>query len=415
MSQKLRSLSPIKSFITKYLGAAFTKQSKEEIIFLPGSSFITKAIEIPEAITPKELHSYLELSLEEFSPFPVEQLYWGYTHDASAHKALLYATRREGHSSSNKVIRNAYHVFPSFLPSCIHTKTKNSRMDTLLNGTVLSFIFFETESSIPIRIVNEELVLPELKNEDDEIDIKAIWECAFKQQREFFQTVNTEVFPPKTGITLLSSAQQNGDEAITIELKHIETLADDGTLLSPIVFNRGPIRWAADIRDPEFKEREQQNRILNRRLWKGMQGAVVLIILLLGLELMQWTGKGRLSGKMKTAIAQQPLVSTISNKNDLLEKMDHFSGLDLRPFYMIGIINETRPSGIYFQSVAARDVNLLTIKGLASSVDQVNDYTDELHGNSKLGDIDLVDISTRKGEVQFTLNIRFNSLSGGNS
>ena len=49
-----------------------------EPVLVPGNWFVTRAFSVPEEPKGKEVDEFAELSVEEISPFNIEQLNWGY-------------------------------------------------------------------------------------------------------------------------------------------------------------------------------------------------------------------------------------------------------------------------------------------------------------------------------------------------
>ena len=89
----------------------------EQALSLPGYLFYLERIEIPVGIEASELNDFAEISLEASSPFPIEQLFWGYLHAEEADSILLYAAHRDCVKRAGFENVNSYAwVLPDFAP-----------------------------------------------------------------------------------------------------------------------------------------------------------------------------------------------------------------------------------------------------------------------------------------------------------
>ena len=67
-------------------------KNQDKVILVPDYYFYTELLELPIGLDAEEIQNYAEYTLEDSSPFPVEQLYWGFlTNQEDASCMLLYA------------------------------------------------------------------------------------------------------------------------------------------------------------------------------------------------------------------------------------------------------------------------------------------------------------------------------------
>ena len=62
-----------------------------DVLVLPAEYFFIEKVEVPAAITPAELSDFAELSIEAVSPFPLDQLRWGFSSAPDGQYLLIYA------------------------------------------------------------------------------------------------------------------------------------------------------------------------------------------------------------------------------------------------------------------------------------------------------------------------------------
>ena len=65
-------------FIEAKLGS---KLANRKVLLVPGEIFYCHSSTLPPEITDSEIDQFVELSLEGLSPFPLDQLSWGYLRD----------------------------------------------------------------------------------------------------------------------------------------------------------------------------------------------------------------------------------------------------------------------------------------------------------------------------------------------
>ena len=68
-------------------------------------------------MTDAERASLMELAVESHSPFPIEQIFWGYYPEPSSQKALLYMGLKEQFAVNEYAIRRRPICIPRFF-SC---------------------------------------------------------------------------------------------------------------------------------------------------------------------------------------------------------------------------------------------------------------------------------------------------------
>lgn len=90
-------------------------QIKENICLIPDEFFFIDEIAIPSEIEVKEIKSFAFLQLESITPFPLEQILWGYLYQEDKRKLILFAALKDRLTENNfSELENYYWVLPEF-------------------------------------------------------------------------------------------------------------------------------------------------------------------------------------------------------------------------------------------------------------------------------------------------------------
>lgn len=369
-----------------------------DFVALPGHAFFTRAVDVPPGLDKDGLDSFAELSLEEISPFPLEQLAWGWTVDDEHRRIFLFAackSRLNGLLPSGWT--NAIHVFPAFLPLLFHRAETREALLFRHDGSMTA-LAYEPGVAFPVKMIHQNVAANSDGPAADDSAANALREpmeqAGFLCRPQLYTSI--EVKLSGSGRVRFNTAAMDsaGAPALT------ETL-----VLS------GPALWRADLRDRDFIHREQKDRLLQNRLFGGLLAcfAVAGLLLLLSLVYLFW-GWG-LQMRHSKISRLEPQVLSVQNSDMLLQRLRQFSGEPFMPFHALGILNEFRPRSIYFRSCSLNNENQITIQGVASNVDEVNQYSERLRRSGSFSSVDLVNVQTRAGDIQFTLNLLYSAVS----
>ncbi|MEC7274202.1 MAG: hypothetical protein VXU48_03045 [Verrucomicrobiota bacterium] len=68
---------------------------QSDVLILPTEYFFCECVEVPSNINTSELADFAELSIEGISPFPLEQLRWGFVTSVDGKSVFIYAALNE--------------------------------------------------------------------------------------------------------------------------------------------------------------------------------------------------------------------------------------------------------------------------------------------------------------------------------
>ncbi len=363
--------------------------------FLPGHYFFCRTLALPEEVNGgEELFSFAELSLESLSPFPLEQLAWGYLVDEAARLVFLFAACRPRlPAEALEGWEEAQHVFPSFLPLLLRSPAEPGIV-AIEDETTLSLLNFEGQSRFPKQVLSAPL--PEEATLED---MEALRRRLLVRLKPSAQESELVVFKPR---------KVSGDsEALTFEL------AKEGREEFEEVRLEGEETvWAADVREPEFIVAERRRRKASQRVGIALAAAGGAAGLLVLLVLLTWLGGWLVSRREALVMEQDPMVYGIQQSSDFLLQLEQFSGAPFRPFTILAaankVLQERQPRHIEFTSAALSNNNEVSIRGEADNVEEVNRYSESLRQSNYFTEVILDDVRTRGGKVNFSLNLRFN-------
>lgn len=382
----------------------FIKSSEEadaSISFVDGYCFFSRTISIPDGLEKAEWDSFTELSLEELSPFPIDQLAWGSVIDEAMAAIFIFAACRPRIPvEAMEEWPEAQNVFPAFLPLLLKNRARPSAAG-IVTSSGITMMRFSGKSSFPIQTISA----PLLKEEDEEKpEIGAVLVVADKLKSR----LNLSDDADDEGLfEITRSAASKGKVEFDLRLfgdenAAVETLSVDGD--DPI--------WRADVREIDFISSERRRRVSESRIgWvlAGVGGAVALMLLI---NFLTAFGGWLVERRQALVEGQSEAAFAVQQNSDFLFELEQFSGATFRPFSILEIANkvllEREPRKIEFDSAAVSNTDEVAIQGTSDNVDEVNQYSERLRQSGYFSQVDLVDVRTRRGKVNFTLNLRFN-------
>ena len=329
--------------------------SARPICLIPSQYFFVEFIsfenEDDQHISDKEVYRFFELQLESFSPFPLEQLLWGYYTPPNAQQSILYACLKsrlvyEGYDE----LENYIWVLPHFVPQLALETIQQSELRDLSKLEALSTNEAEVHS----------------------IDLEKDFQISIARS-----TTNEE---PNDSVT-----------SISLEL---------------------PVLWSADIRSEAFKDQEQKNRSRLAFVNKSLKFSLYFIVFVLLSELTLAGADIWLSRYASKIETQAPTVRIIEDQHTLINKLDQISKNEVSPIKLLEQANQVRTnisSNIIYDNVDINNENEVTIKGSAGSVNDLNRYVTQLNQSNNFKILEDPKYITRGGKTTFTLKMYFQS------
>ncbi|WP_269523862.1 hypothetical protein [Coraliomargarita parva] len=368
----------------------FEKPLGEQVLLVPGVLFYTEHVDVPEAVAASEIGTFAELALESLSPFPVDQLYWGFLYQSGSTNLLLYAAhkdrlKREGFDH----LEDYAWVLPDFATVSFTQLAENAEI--LYIGTHSVSLVHRTMAN-PVPTSLQTAPMPE------DGDLNRVFESLRQQAPELplystsLQVRLSEVVVEENCLPVF--AHEVADSTITREADFAPWTRVEAVESA---------LWPADIRPAAFKQRERNARRLNSFFVRATYWSIWIAVLFVLMELALFGGGKWLESKRSLIDSQLTAVARVEDQQSLMLKLDQVAQNELRPIAMLEMANQIRVdlnARIEYNSVAIEGENRITIEGKAGSVNEFYKYTEQL---KRSGNFDLIDStdSTTRGDTTF--------------
>ncbi|MCC5833773.1 MAG: hypothetical protein JJU20_03485 [Opitutales bacterium] len=368
---------------------------QRDICLAPADAFFCECIEIPEDVSRGEIQAFAELSLEGASPFPLEQMAWGFLHAADSPHLLVYATPKNRLSRVGlSELEKWHHVFPGF--ASLFGKTWDRPVIVFLSQTgSISALYYEAKQSVPCRVVSRPVGADLLT---DESILKA-------QKKLLDQLPEVDEFEIESGVYVGDGSYVHSDHSCSFKHRYLKD-GQESDILHNFHLAESEL-WPLDIRDPEFAQKEGKSRALGKRLWTALIAASATAALLIIAQVAFFALESWSSLRERQILSLAPAVSRVEHTQTLVDRLTRSVEQDIHPFYMLQTINSERPPSVFFSKVGARAYNRLEVEGESTEgVSTVNRYADELVASSAINDV-INNSQTRVGRTSFELVITF--------
>ena len=350
-----------------------------DVLVLPAEYFFIEKVEVPTALAPAELADFAELSMEAVSPFPLDQLRWGFLIAPDGQHLLIYAALKERLKLAGHTELETYTwVLPDF------TTLQGARF-TRDTEVVLEGEHYTTSFLLPSGEASPE-------------NIRSL---------------------PAGSDTPHSKSQSIHLKLLTVELSEqsiptfkFETIGEspaDG-LWSPLEPDEASL-WNADIRPSSFKTVERSARRTTSLVTRIMGYAAIFAIVLIVFEGLLFLGDFWLGTRTAKIDEQATPVRRIEDKQSLLNKLDQVAQNELRPIAMLTAANEVRTAlgttGIEYDETIIDSSNRLTIEGKANTINELNLYTKSLRQSGKFQLAEDPKYITRDSKTTFTVTLDY--------
>lgn len=354
----------------------------KDFAIVPDSFFIFKSFEISEKTSTKKLLAIVFNQIVENSPFPIEQLLWGFVQSKHRKNSLIwYAGLKEKVQSFLGEIPTDKHVIPC---------------------GALAILLGDDKGNCWLSVENQTSVVMEGEPK------------AFLSEKcDNWETI-------KLNFGHIKGDQPKHYVLKQVRLNHandykciLETSSEDGQsfIKNTRILSSRAI-WSADIRDKEsLKLLKRQKEILavtNRGLkWVGYM-LLATLVFQLGLLF----GKSVVSWKKRVVKRQTSLVKKIENKDFLVRQMQAMLEQEMRPFELLGLLNSHRPNDIYFSNATIDNAHNIVVEAVAESAMSVQEYADKLEESGMFESVRLDNINVSHQGTKFKLSCDFKEKQG---
>jgi len=364
-----------------------------DVLLAPGGYFFNRLISLPPEVTREEFANLAELTLEECSPFPIDQLAWGFLVDMERRELWVYAACRPRiGASAMDDWDEAEHVFPAFLPLLLAIKEPPKRLLWRSDDEIL-LLDFKEKARFPHRIRHKRLPVVD-EDEAEPPDVEAIVSDFLRAEG-----VNAET----AEIYELREIKVSDDRIVSFIIG-----PQGGVALPEVTLDDVEASWWADLRSAEFIEDEKKSRRWQNNLWMSLQWASWAAVALILLVLFNIVGDMLVKRRQAVYVAQEPAVVAIQQNNQFLDDLRQFSQRPLRPFEVLGLTNEYRDyRNIYYTSAEVDNADGIIIQGIANTANEINAFNDKLIATNLFENIRPVDSKRRSGINEFKFHLSY--------
>jgi len=369
---------------------------QQQVVFVPDHFFFSQSLPVPSDLSLRDVVSFAEMSLEQISPFAVDQLNWGFLYKKGCNKLFIYAALEDRLASEGiTTVAHAVHAFPPFV-ALTHRKFPSNTLSFLFHTNRLMALFFEEGSSVPSRIES-------VPCEDDSV------EKVLAEREKLIASVEHEGFSTETGFWQIKSCQLNSSNNVVFSLSHTMDSAEPSTSHTHKLKGDDRFLWNADIRHNTFLEAEYKKRRVTYLIWKSVLAAGIFASFLLGGEGIKLTANILLKQKNQKIAAQEKSTSIIESNDAISNKIQSIISKEMRPFALIKTLNDARPKNIYFTSVLVDRSYSANIEGIADNANSFNNYMQALNTTKKFDKTNVIRILAKSGRTNFAFNCQFKS------
>lgn len=349
---------------------------REITLRIPGEHFFCDTISLPNSLKAEKYQDFSEFVLNEggLSPYPVEQLAWGYQADEEHRKIFIFATPlaklKQLGWQNFEIFRR---VFPSFI-SLLGNEYPEPTIAFLLFEETLTAASFQEDSSVPDLLYS--IALDESQGDESVEDARG-------KLLSLFDLENYEI---TKDILVADEVERTKDGFFRFEHNWLEGKDSDLSLDQDVLISADDL-WTSDLRQREFIEFEQKRRNQARARWKGIiiwsVGMAAMLIAFVGMKIMgiELEDKKILSQEMQMEV---PLVL---ESQKLLEKLrqNKLGGID--PFGALIRVAVHRGGSaddpnLWFSLAHFQSRNEVKIEGEGKTIEAINTFIKSLEKNN---------------------------------
>ena len=376
-------------------------------VLVPGNWFVSRAFSLPEGLRAKEIEEFAELSVEEISPFNLEQMHWGYFHNDETARIFIYAAYDVKLRKDMADSESYDYAFPDFAQT-FGLRFEEPTLVFLLHDFTLCGILLPANDFVPQTIVG--ITLDEEFTDEDLVAAKEVVTRRVETQ------VNRSLEPT------LAEPVSNFNEVVVSDRVNIRDWEYDEAKGKPslrliskyesgdpweVSISSTPQLWAMDVRKSEAKESLVKRQGWTLWYWRASLLVLLLFLLLavaeIGLVMLtKWYQR-----ELEVALALQPQAEEVQQKADILAKINQITTNQLLPFEMLDVVNQLRPSTIYFTRFSTEGGNAIRVDAVGLPNSNINAFEEALREDPYISNVEISNNQVRNNLSSFRLRVEF--------
>jgi hypothetical protein len=348
------------------------------IVLVPGGKFFVRRVPLaPEG----DAAAQVELALEELSPFPAGQLYYGFRTDAPRTHALVFAAYRRNFTPEETAAwSGAAAVLPDFAVWLGAEAVPAAGVSLREHGARREVIAWDGQGTLPAAV----LVRPNGTNGSDELVAEARHKAGLAADAP---------------VKVVSSAVETAREKREVVVR----LADGG---AEAHFNAASLSQA-DVRDKTLLVLRRKTLRRDTLLWRVFAAAIGGLAACAALELGLLATRVWLRVQRTEVDAQAATVTQIGLTQSLSKRMEDISAQRLLPFEMLAELQEKRPKSIEFSRASTNGLWRIDIEAQTNNASDLRDFESEVRRLPSVEKVEARDPRTREGLTTFVLEVTF--------
>lgn len=369
--------------------------SKPSVIGLPGPAFFCRRFDLPAGMETAEVAGFVELQLEELSPFPLEQLYFGHVVSTDRSTVFIYAAyKRRFPPEQSDTWKHAAFVIPDFVPAA-RLKFDRETIVFLRSAQSISALYFEPDRELPVRVASLPVAEDASPGEIDGVREKLSGQIGVSSADELSRRVAANPEERSKGRLFIIESEGDGEPW--------EVLVPGGE------------RWTMDIRDASFLAETRRRLGYDVVLWRVLQGVAALLAFLVVGEILLLGARGVGAIYESRINSRSALAKSLEDHDSVAVRIREFELGDLHPFEMLNLLAANMPDNLAFTSATAVGRNTLEVLATARSVSDINTYRSRLGNVPEIEKVEIGDERTRPEGTTFKATIVFRAGAYGSA
>lgn len=379
-----------------------------EAVLVPGSWFVTRSFAVPEGLKGKEIEEFAELSVEEISPFNLEQLNWGYFFSEASRRVFIYAAYDQKLRPFMAESELYDYAFPDFSQT-FGLKFARPTLIFLIHEATLCGILLPANDPVPQTVVG---ITRDPESTVEDLDLAKL-RITQRIRSQLARLPESTLANPVADFGEVEVSDQiytrdgefkasNADAAIGL----VPYNGESGTPWQ-VAIPHSTTLWEMDIRKADSKELLFKRHGWNLWFWRASV-AVILLFLVLALAEFGLAGLGKWNErKLQVAMRNQPLAEAVQQKADMLAKIEQITTNQLLPFEMLDAVNQLRPSTIYFTRFTAEGTNTLQVEAISTDIASISGYERSLREEPFVRAVEISNNRVANNTATFRLRVEF--------
>ncbi|MDR0740176.1 MAG: hypothetical protein LBF34_00500 [Puniceicoccales bacterium] len=345
----------------------------EHVCIVPSDLCFMSTCPFPEGkVNYALLESVVAFALESSSPFPLNEIFWGYFVDSNASTIHIFSVLKSRLKAIDAEAEFATYIFPDFFLAIVVPAISKAIFKYGDHAIIFEKTAAHSINLTPITAPNDmESSLP------------------------IFELV--EVVPVV-------------EFGLTVHFTHKENASSNSeTHICDFSFSNQAI-IAANMQNLELKKLRKQNKVtIHAALYATIAAVLFIVIGLCGFFQLRCLLLSE-SHFAKELASKDEQVRQIQQKEDRTHELDLFSNKKHAYFRGLNKINELRPDSILFNSIYASEGENFEIKGSAQNLAELNKFEKILNESSLFRVVRIGDKNNQDDLINFSLFLTFEKL-----